>query len=144
MSRQQEYIQEGTKCYVKTRHSNMELLCTVIMLDNYNVKVRLPCKVNGCDVDVVNIKDIRVLPPEKPARAYQPDAYIPRGTNPFRLLVERLKVTEEPVIPEPLAPPEPDKPATLNSAYTGLSADESEFLEGLTENERKAYMELLK
>lgn len=144
MSRLQSYIQEGTKCFVKTRHSNMELLCTVVMLDNYNVKVKLPCPVNGKTHDVVNIKDIRVLPPEPEAKAIPASPYMPAKPNPFRKLVEALQPIDEPEQAEPIAPPPKDKVPIVSDGYTGISQDEIDFMDGLSPAERKAYMDLLK
>ena len=143
MSRVQNHIQEGTRCFVKTRHSNMELLCTVVMLDNYNVKVKLPCPINGITHDVVNIKDIRVLPPEPdvPPKQYVPQ--LPAKPNPFRKLVEALKPIDEPEQTEAASPPIPDAISVVDNGYTGISPEEVEFMDGLSDAEKKAYMELL-
>lgn len=150
----QHYIQEGTKAFCKTRHSSMELLCTVVMVDNYNVKVKLPCPIKGVTHDVVNIKDIRCLPPEKEVILQPTPPQKNPLNNPFRKLVDRLiAVDDEPQIaaPAPAQKPRPQQRIDVKEASSkikknpvGLSNEEIDFLQGLSKEDQKAYMRLLK
>ncbi len=149
----QRYIQEGTKVYCKTQYAPIDLLCTVVMLDNCNAKVKLPCKIKGHTHDMVKIMDLRVIAPKQEVRA-EPIAYHKSPeTNPFRMLVESLKPIDEPEViienkqvhieEKNIDEPQPMK-TTMDDSYTGLSSDERDFINGLSEQDRKAYMELWK
>jgi hypothetical protein len=151
----QHYIQEGTKAFCKTRHSNIELLCTVVMVDNYNVKVKLPCPIKGVTHDVVNLKDIRCLPPEKEIIPQPVPYHKNPESNPFRKLVDSLIPIDddleiiEAAKPQPIEAPQ--KRIDIQAASSdikknplGLSNEELDFLEGLSKADQKAYMDLLK
>jgi hypothetical protein len=136
------HIKAGQKCFAKTRHSSMDLLCTVVQHDNYNVKVELPCSINGITHDVVNVKDIRLLETMQSPVQPEPEPYKPAKPNPFRALVDRLGTVEENEnvlpAPEPYTPPPPRK----IDMHT-LTLEEQRYLASLPECDRQAYMELL-
>ena len=138
----QHYIQEGTKAYCKTRYSNMELLCTVVMCDNYNVKVKLPCAINGHTHDVVNIKELRCLPPEEEIILRPIPPQKNPLNNPFRKMLENLRCIEDTEEVQESAPVQYEQKSMTPDVQTGISHDELEFLEGLSEQEKREYMKL--
>jgi hypothetical protein len=113
----QHYIQAGTKAFCKTQYSKIELLCTVEMVDNHNAKVRLPCTINGITHDMVNIKDMRCLPPEEEViRKPLPEIKNPIN-NPYRKLIQKNIV--------------------------GISKDEEQFIDSLSGKQMAEYKKLL-
>lgn len=145
--RKQHFIQEGTKVYVKTRHSNMTLLCTVIMLDNYYIKVKLPCTINGNDTDVVNIKDITVVPPPEQQKPNELPPNKRPEDNPYRRILDTLTIIEEnnlqpkqPVnhVQKPAQKPVQQQKPTINK----LSIEQQQYIATLSKEDQDAYIKL--
>ena len=145
-------INVGDQVYIKSRHSMLELLCTVEIADHYTLKVRLPCKLYGHTHEIVAVKDCRKKEPTQDrVQNYQPIPSKNPAHNPFRKLIENLTAEteeEEKARLEKEAQKERAKQraaaSTVNEAYQGLSQDEQDFISSLSPADKKAYLELLK
>ena len=145
-------INVGDQVYIKSRHSMLELLCTVEIADHYTLKVKLPCKLYGHTHEIVPVKDCRKKEPSQDkGQSYQPIPSKNPLHNPFRKLIENLKAEtaeEERERLQKEAEQERTKQraaaSTVNEAYLGLSQDEQAFISSLSPADKKAYLELLK
>lgn len=143
-----QIINAGDYVYIKSRHTQLELLCKVEMAEYFALKVKLPCTINGHTHEVVQTKDARL---KKPTQDRAEPAVSPMkspASNPFRKLLSALTAETEEEEKARLQKEEQKKrraPApVVSSSYTGLSADEMDFIEGLSASDKKAYMELWK
>ena len=145
-------INVGDQVYIKSRHSMLELLCTVEIADHYTLKVRLPCKLYGHTHEIVSVKDCRKKKPtQERVENYQPIPSKSPLHNPFRKLIQNLKAEtaeEERERLQKEAEQERTKQraaaSTVNDTYQGLSQDEHAFISSLSPADKKAYLELLK
>lgn len=141
-NRLQHIIQEGTKVYAKTRYSNMTLLCTVIMMDNYNIKVKLPCKIKGHETDVVNLKDITVLPPKEKEKVEPLPPNKRPENNPFKKVLDSLKIIDEPTSIKTTNDSN-IKPASQQiKAINKLSFEQQQYIKTLSKEDQEAYIKL--
>lgn len=128
-------VNAGAMCWVRTRYCAVDLLCTVVANDNQNIKVKLPCKLQGATHDVVNLKDIRLVPP----KSVEPVQHEPTKPNAFRSVVESLQAEEDKPIEQPVKPAKPaEKPRKINH----LPLEIQQYLSTLPEDERKGYLDL--
>ena len=89
-------INIGDLVYIKSKYCSVELLCKVVMAQDYAIKVKLPCMIKGYTHEVVQTKNARLKKPtqdrvEPAARA----PYRNPVNNPFRKLVESLTAETE-------------------------------------------------
>lgn len=148
-------INVGDKVYIQSRHSMLELLCTVEIADSYTLKVKLPCTLYGHTHEIVQTKNARL---KEPTQDRGEPSQTPTKNpihNPFRKLISALKAEteeEEQARKEAEARAEQKKKqldikaaaAHIRKNPLGLSNDELDFLEGLSKADQKAYLELLK
>lgn len=153
----EKIINIGDLVYIKSKHCSVELLCKVIMAQDYAIKVKLPCTINGYTHEVVQTKNARLKQPTQdrgePTRA----PYKNPVNNPFRRLVDSLTAEseeEEKARKEQEAKAEQKKQqqridvraasAHIKKNTLGLSDEELDFMQGLSKSDQKAYLELLK
>ena len=155
----EKIINIGDLVYIKSKHCFVELLCKVVMAQDYAIKVKLPCTIKGYTHEVVQTKNARLKKPtqdrvEPAARA----PYRNPVNNPFRKLVESLTAEseeEEKARKEQEAKAEQKKQqqkridvraasAHIKKNTLGLSDEELDFMQGLSKSDQKAYLELLK
>lgn len=154
-------INIGDLVYIKSKYCSVELLCRVVMAQDYAIKVKLPCVIKGYTHEVVQTKNARLKEPtqdrgEPAARA----PYRNPVNNPFRKLVESLTAEtaeEEKTRKEAEARAEQKKQqlekkkldiraaaAHIKKNPLGLSDEELDFMQGLSKADQKAYLELLR
>lgn len=155
----EKIINIGDLVYIKSKHCSVELLCKVVMAQDYAIKVKLPCTIKGYTHEVVQTKNARLKKPtqdrvEPAARA----PYKNPANNPFRRLVDSLTAEsdeEEKARKEQEAKAEQKKQqqkridvraasAHIKKNTLGLSNEELDFMQGLSKSDQKAYLELLK
>ena len=153
-------INIGDLVYIKSKYCSVELLCRVVMAQDYAIKVKLPCTIKGYTHEVVQTKNARLKEPTQdrvePAQA----PYRNPVNNPFRKLVESLTAEtaeEEKTRKEAEARAEQKKQqlekkkldiraasAHIKKNPLGLSDEELDFMQGLSKADQKAYLELLR
>ena len=52
-------INIGDLVYIKSKYCSVELLCRVVMAQDYAIKVKLPCTIKGYTHEVVQTKNDR-------------------------------------------------------------------------------------
>lgn len=148
-------INVGDKVYIQSRHSMLELLCTVEIADSYTLKVKLPCTLYGNTHEIVQTKNARLKEPTQDKGQPKNNPHKNLIHNPFRKLISSLQAEskdEERIRKEAEAKSErKNKRLDIKAAAAhiqknnmGLSNQELDFLEGLTKADQKAYLELLK
>ena len=132
------------KVWTVTPYSNFELLCKVLQHDTASnmVLVQLPCTLQGKKQALVPFTDIRILKPK--AQPEPPKQPFNRATttNPFKgwlnALKARIKAREEEEKQQSM------KASQQVKEEPELDAETLQLLEGLTPEQRKQYMEILK
>lgn len=132
------------KVWTMTPYSNFELLCKVLQHDTASnmVLVQLPCTLQGKKQALVPFTDIRILKPK--AQPEPPKQPFNRATttNPFKGWLNALEARIE-------AREEQEKQQSMKASQQvkeepELDAETLQLLEGLTPEQRKQYMEILK
>ena len=135
-------LQKYEKVWSMTPYSNFELLCTVIHYDKDTnmVLLQLPCNLQGKNQCLVPFSDIRVQQP----KAQQPEvqAFNPTTkTNPFKKWlceverrIDQREQNEQKQVSKPVQ----------NVAPAAIDAETQQLLQGLSPEEKRAYMEILK
>lgn len=132
------------KVWTVTPYSNFELLCKVLQHDTASnmVLVQLPCTLQGKKQALVPFTDIRILKPK--AQPEPPKQPFNRATttNPFKGWLNALEARIE-------AREEEEKQQSMKASQQvkeepELDAETLQLLEGLTPEQRKQYMEILK
>lgn len=148
-------INIGDLVFIKSKYCSVELLCRVVMAQDYAIKVKLPCTIKGYTHEVVQTKNARL---KEPTQDRGEPSQTPTKNpihNPFRKLISALKAEteeEEQARKEAEARAEQKKKqldikaaaAHIKKNPLGLSDDELDFMQGLSKADQKAYLELLK
>tara|TARA_Y100001937_G_C7042118_1_gene295109 strand:+ start:505 stop:927 length:423 start_codon:yes stop_codon:yes gene_type:complete len=137
-------LEKYQKVWTMTPYSNFELLCKVLQHDTAAnmVLVQLPCTLQGKKQALVPFTDIRIMKPKEPQ---QEACNKPKNKNPFKgwlnALEARIEARE--------AREEQEKQQSMKASQQvkeepELDAETLQLLEGLTPEQRKQYMEILK
>ena len=137
-------LEKYQKVWTMTPYSNFELLCKVLQHDTAAnmVLVQLPCTLQGKKQALVSFTDIRIMKPKEPQ---QEACNKPKNKNPFKgwlnALEARIEARE--------AREEQEKQQSMKASQQvkeepELDAETLQLLEGLTPEQRKQYMEILK
>ena len=140
-------LEKYQKVWTTTPHSNFELLCKVLQHDTASnmVLVQLPCTLQGKKQALVPFSDIRIEKPKAPPAPPQQPFNPTTTTNPFKgwlnALEARIEARE--------AREEQEKQQSMKASQQvkeepQLDAETLQLLEGLTPEQRKQYMEILK
>jgi len=132
-------INVGDKVYIQSRHSMLELLCTVEIADSYTLKVKLPCTLYGHTHEIVQTKNARLKEPTQDKGEPSQTPIKNPIHNPFRKLISALKAEQKKKQLDIKA-----AAAHVRKNPLGLSNEELDFLEGLSKADQKAYLELLR
>lgn len=139
-------LEKYQQVWTMTPYSNFELLCKVLQHDTASnmVLVQLPCTLQGNKQVLVPFSDIRIVKtkarPSPPQQPFNPTT----TTNPFKHWLKALEARIEAREEQEKEEKQQSMKASQQVKEEQLDDETLQLLEGLTPEQRKQYMEILK